>query len=140
MLSGLRSLRHHNKLALLLICASAFLLRAFVPVGWMPMVSDHGLGFAVCDGFGPDAAMAAMGMPMSPDAEHQKHHDKKPDQPCPFAGLALAFDDGAAPPIVLTPLPQAIVPLALPTLIEIAERRLAALLPPQTGPPASHPH
>lgn len=140
MLGGFRSLRHDHRLALLLICASAFLLRAFVPVGWMPVVGNHTLSFAVCDGMGPDEAMAAMGMPMPAGAQHQKHHDKKPDQPCPFAGLALAFDDGAAPPIVLTPLPQAIVPLAVPTLIEIAERRLAALLPPQTGPPASLSH
>lgn len=139
MLRGLRSVQPSNRLALLLICASAFLLRAFVPVGWMPVVGNHALSFAVCDGMGTDEAMAAMGMPTAADRHHQ-NQPAKSDQACPFAGLALAFDAGGSPPIFVEPLQPAIVPLALPTLIAIAAKRLAAVLPPQTGPPASLPN
>lgn len=117
----------------LAIMGAALLLRVLIPTGWMPSHGADGVTrITLCTGMGAvDAWIDATGT----------IHDKKPvdkggaDQPCAFAGLAMATD---LPGIAVLPIalaPSMAAPLDGRSRASIGHG-LAAPPPPSTGPPA----
>ncbi|MXP27527.1 hypothetical protein GRI58_01665 [Porphyrobacter algicida] len=117
-----------------LLLASIFLLRALVPAGWMPVAGPHGLSLAVCDGMGPQAAMANMGMASHGDRDHPAPSSDH-SQICHFASLSLALDKGGTPPALPAPKWLTRPPPGLVQTPASPQRVARALPPPQTGPP-----
>lgn len=127
--------------AVLLGCA--LMLRALVPMGWMP-VADRGFRIELCTGV-PDSPAAiaaqreaehmlaaAIGTSGKPSKDH--HGGKSPDQPCVFAGLGTPW---ASPASIVVPALATIPERAVPafSLAAAIGRGLAAPPPPATGPP-----
>ncbi|MFO1254923.1 MAG: DUF2946 family protein [Sphingomonadaceae bacterium] len=111
-----------------LLLALVLLVRAMLPQGLMPVVSDGGIRVAICTGSG--AAVMVLG-------QDGKLHQEEPEQkgaPCPFA-LAGGTADLPPPPLVL-PLPVAVSGESIlpATAARLTARR--ALRPPARGPPA----
>lgn len=130
------------------LVAAAFLLRALVPVGWMPMVTDGGVRLMLCSGSGAvelhtlassggDQAVTHAHMGHANSAEpgkagHGEH--EAPRDLCPFGAISgQSFDLAAQLPSLGIPalqrgLESSDIPAAkLPPL--------RGLLPPATGPP-----
>ena len=126
----------------------ALIVRALVPAGWMTAAAaGGGIALIPCTGVVP-AASTADSMTISGAHHHaaaphgghhggdgQQGHDGKPQQPCVFAGLALA-STSSAPPALLAPV-QIVSPAARPRQTRFAGRGLAAPPPPSTGPPSA---
>lgn len=134
-MAHLRLLIATHRRSLLSLVACAMLVRALVPVGWMPVASAQGLRLMLCDGTGP-----AVARPVA-HAMQGMHHDDAPghpsmpgaDHPCAFAGIA----PGIVAPALAAPLPPARV-VATPPLARAPVaigHGLAAPPPPPTGPP-----
>jgi hypothetical protein len=160
--NGLRHLLRRNALAAWAVIASALLMKAIVPAGFMPMMTTDGLAIVLCSGMaggtttatppGPAAAMPGMahsGMAHPDralpdeahpaDMGHSRHGEQtpaKPDVPCAFAGLTAPSLGGVD--IVLLAaafaaiLAAALLPRPTPPIV-----RRAFLRPPLRGPPAS---
>jgi len=106
-MSPLRRLRA-DKRRWALLALPALLLRALIPVGFMPVATADGLSIEFCPDAGPLPAAASAAA--DPHAHHHHHHQGGPDPssashhaPCPFAAsatLAAAPDAAcvAAPP------------------------------------------
>ncbi|RHW16795.1 hypothetical protein D1610_13800 [Sphingomonas gilva] len=117
----------------LAILGAALLLRVLIPTGWMPAHgADGATRITLCTGMGLVQAWV--------DADGTIH-DKQPreksaaDQPCAFAGLAMAGDL----PDVAALLEAAALPIATPLATRSSTaigQGLAAPPPPATGPPA----
>ncbi|MDG2003988.1 MAG: DUF2946 family protein [Novosphingobium sp.] len=121
--------------AVWLLIVAALLLRAGIPVGWMPVAGDDGLRFMLCSGSGPVEIAKVPG-----EAHHEHHqdhqnHEEAGHEPCPF-GLALGKSFNLLAPPVPALLPAALAALVSPMLpaARYAERR--NLRPPARGPPA----
>jgi hypothetical protein len=123
--------------ALCAAAALALMVRALIPGGWMPVATAAGLELRLCPAFAPAAAPPATdhhAHAPSPAPEESDHHKGggQGDQPCAFAGLALAAAD-PDPPVLLAPSPSQ---TQQPPLSSVAiGRGLAAPPPPSTGPP-----
>jgi hypothetical protein len=87
-----------------LLALPALLLRALIPVGFMPVATADGLSIEFCPDAGP--LPAAAGAAADPHAHHH-HHQGGPDPssashhaPCPFAASATlaAAPEGACVP------------------------------------------
>jgi hypothetical protein len=91
-LVALRSRR--NGFALLVL--PALLLRALIPVGFMPMVSAGGISIAICPGVTGLPAPSAMG---DRGAAHAHHHGagQDPSTPAHHAPCLFAASAGGAP-------------------------------------------
>lgn len=122
-----------------LLVASALLLRALVPAGWMPA---PGLAIQVCadgssgvtaQGFAAEAQRVFDAALAGHEGDRDADRPGK-DQPCAFAGLAMAWT-GADTPELPEPLLflMDVVPAA-PAYVAIGQG-LAAPPPPATGPP-----
>lgn len=126
-------------LPLLLLC---FVLRGFIPAGWMPSFDAAGMSLIPCSGVtAPQPEPAAHDMhAMHHGDAAPKHHGGKSkhdmaSQPCAFAAAAADLprpDLGAA----FKPLAPA-GPVFVAFIAVQVGRGLAAPPPPQTGPPAT---
>ena len=109
----------------------AFLFRAFIAPGYMPVATAHGVDIVICSADGAVTRTVnstdGRGDAPSPDVPH---HAK---QPCPYALSAtlLAPEPPVSPRPVARPVPQ---PSVLPAP-EASPRSSPALPPPATGPP-----
>ena len=121
--------------AVWLLFVAALLLRAGIPVEWMPVAGDDGLRIMLCSGTGP------VEIAMEPGPAHHDHHHQQQGHgegghdPCPY-GLALGKSlDLALSPTTLLP-SEINVAFSLPMLAtaRIAVRR--NFRPPVRGPPA----
>lgn len=133
MFGGIRDGRLMPRPVALAILAAALLLRVLIPTGWMPAhAADGSFGITLCTPSGVSHAWV--------DAEG-KIHDKQPhkkssaDQPCAFAGLAMAGDV----PMAAIGLPLTVQAVASHHPLSFSVgigHGLAAPPPPSTGPPA----
>lgn len=101
-----------------------FILRAFVPVGFMWAPADDGLQLVLCSGSvaapaAPQSAGAATDHSHHHDGETHAHHDGVSDSShqmamCPFAAAGVGFIDAAALPVIASYVTVALVdaPLA----------------------------
>lgn len=119
-----------------LLVALALLMKAWVPVGYMPATVDGRLLLALCSGSG---AIAAPGISTSgtihdlgqpdPAAQHA-------DSPCLFSGLSSPLLSGACPLLLAAAIFLLFVAaLRFQPLPPV--RRAAHLRPPAQAPPAS---
>ncbi len=128
---------------LLALVGAALLLRAFVPVGWMPARAADGVAIELCAGLaaggepvGAGAARALFEAALAGAAQPDEGHKGQPDpgdQPCIFAGLTPF----TPPPVAAAPAapPLVAAPPLLPALAAAVGRGLPAPPPPATGPP-----
>jgi len=112
---------------------AAMILRALLPVGWMPAAGGQ---IVICTGHGPVLQEAArLGDLDDGGSQHRPAH--KHDHPCAFSGHGV----GAAPPIQSSGLALLIwtsSALVLPGARFLAPGRgLAAPPPPSHAPPAA---
>ena len=119
-------------MAVLFVLALA--LRIAVPAGFMPVQSANGFVISICDGLGGSKSMV---LDVHRDDAGSSHDDRAPDaSPCAFAALAvLAL---AALPVAMLAAPALLLcEFALPPPPAVTLRRIAFLIPPLRGPPAS---
>lgn len=123
---------------MLALFACALFVRALVPAGWMPDASAGGLRFAICNGTAESSAAAqALFEQALGKADSSKQHDKAApgNQPCAFAGTALALTTPDLPALAAAPQASEAVAPAIPAVTVAIGRGLAAPPPPATGPP-----
>lgn len=124
----------------LALLGMALLLRALVPMGWMPAHAATGVAIELCSGRMPSAsdpqlraAQTLLDAALAGTADSKDHGGKSKDQPCTFAGLTPV---GGPPADIIDPspaaMPSALIPALHPTAIG---RGLPAPPPPSTGPP-----
>jgi len=144
----------HSRLMLiaLLLVAAAILARAAIPLGWMPMQTEHGLRMMPCPSqvpiavAQPEIGHAAHGAGSLHRMEHgagsshgkghhsDSSHDEVPRDPCPFGvTLGKALD---------LPVPLALAAMPAIAALDIAPQSVTARLvaarglrPPARGPP-----
>ena len=116
----------------LYMALAAMILRALLPVGWMPAAGGQ---IVICTGHGPVLQEAAR-LGNLDDGGHQHAPTQKHDHPCAFSGHGV----GAAPPIQsgdVTLLNWISIAPVLPSARFLAPGRgLAAPPPPSHAPPA----
>lgn len=122
----------HPQLVMLLV-ALALLVKAAVPVGWMPFTEDGVTRITLCTGYGMVEAWLDEDGNLHQEAPDDGDHQGK-DQPCSFAAAATAMhgvagNGDAAAPVSVALRPDLARPPAAPG------RGLAAPPPPATGPP-----
>ncbi|WP_232494791.1 hypothetical protein [Novosphingobium kaempferiae] len=132
------TLRHffRNRPALAaLLLASALILRAIVPAGWMPAASpDAGVIVALCSGTMPAGSTVTITIPKKPS--HQDHGGTVADHPCAFAPLADAMTGADFAPLLIAAL--AFVFVAAILRAPLALRATGARIrPPSQAPPLS---
>ncbi len=123
-------LRRINMPIVWLVLAAALLVRAAIPMGWMPVVQAGGIRIALCTSAGP--AFATLG---SDGRLHRDTLPEAPRDPCPF-GLALAQAADLPSPLTLSPAPLMPALLASPTPVAAAYIQQRLTRPPARGPPA----
>ena len=116
----------------LYMALAAMILRALLPVGWMPAAGGQ---IVICTGHGPSLQAATL-LGGLDDGGHQHAPTQKHDHPCAFSAHGV----GAAPPIQnsdVTLLNWISIALVLPGARFLAPGRgLAAPPPPSHAPPA----
>jgi len=124
--------KHPRNLAVWLLIAAALLLRASVPVGWMPVAADDGLRIMLCGGTGPvELSTQSSAADHQDHQEHRGHGDR---DPCPFAlALGKSLDvpsqvETFLLPDAMTATADAWAPIARPVVWR-------GLRPPARGPP-----
>lgn len=137
-----RSLATHPRL--LALVAAALLLRALVPMGWMPVLGNGTVMLRLCSGMvavsaeHPAAKLQQLMTTRDPVAfaDHgSSKDDRSPaDQPCSFAAAGLAL---ATPGSLIQAEPLFTAPLAIFPAAVTVGRGLAAPPPRSTGPPLS---
>lgn len=131
-MSSLRMLIARNRRIAALLIAMTLLVRALVPVGFMPDFSGGSFTIALCSGTGPATVTLAV-------APHSQHHDADKihaDMACPYAALAMPTL-GGADPIQLARAVAAIVLLGLIGAVTVTLLARGHLRPPLRGPPAA---
>lgn len=117
-----------------LLVLVAFLIRAALPLGWMPAQTQDGIRVLLCSGKGTiELILPKSGQ--DGDDSGQSHEDL-PRDPCPFGvSLAKAFDLPA--PITVPPMPA--LAATEPRLETVTARIVAGrcIRPPARGPPVS---
>jgi hypothetical protein len=145
-MAAIRPFLHSNAALVWAVIVCALLMRAIVPVGFMPMATANGIELVLCSGMAQPsdittapAASAMMpgmthhAMPARADGGHQI--PAKPEAPCAFAGLTAPSLSGAD--IVLLAIAFAsIVAAALFQRPDALIRPRPFLRPPLRGPPA----
>ncbi|MBM3595919.1 MAG: hypothetical protein FJX31_09150 [Alphaproteobacteria bacterium] len=121
-----------------LAVAAAFLIRAALPLGWMPAQTEDGIRVLLCASDSSSGRTIELVLPKADrDAgDSGQHPDDLPRDPCPFgAALAKAFDLPA--PLVVPEIPALSSPeVRLETITAwIVDGR--AIRPPARGPPLS---
>jgi len=137
----MRNTRRPGLILAALVIAAAFVIRAALPLGWMPMSTDDGIRVMLCTGKGTielplanpanNAAVAvadAMGDPA--DGNGDMPHD-----PCPF-GVALAKALDLPPPVELPEMAAIAAPEQNPDAITARIVAARSIRPPARGPPA----
>jgi len=127
---------------LLALIATAFILRALIPAGWMPAQTAGGFAIQLCSPGATEADPAQLRLAREVfhaawgDSKHGKEERKTAgDQPCSFAGIPhLAAPPPAPQPPASASLPPRVQPAAL---VAGVGRGLPAPPPPSTGPPTS---
>lgn len=139
---------------LLLPMVVALALRLLIPVGWMPVSTEHGIRLSWCSGFQPQAVPdPAQSHHSSHSGGHGEGHaahgatgdetDKDDPPPeyssgsatvCAFAAIAMAGAD--VPAGITEPSVVGDHSLQAPPFAVTIGQGLAAPPPPQTGPPA----
>lgn len=130
--------------SLLALIGAAMLVRALVPMGWMPVRTADGFTIQLCAGLTPgvdpnaittanELLQAALAGAVQQQDDHNDRSDLNDQLPCTFAGLT-PFAPPAGLATFVAPLPAAapVQPLALTAAIG---RGLPAPPPPATGPP-----
>jgi hypothetical protein len=125
------SSRTLRRLFLAAAMAALLVVRALVPLGWMPS-AEAGHWVSLCSGAGETMAWV--------DGAGKIHKDKAPGKPvshapCAFAGLGLGFDAPADLAMAM-PMPSGILGMPLWALYLAIGQGLAAPPPPKTGPPS----
>lgn len=137
MFHAIRSGRLMPRGLLLTLFASALLLRAMVPTGWMPS-TEGGFRIELCTGMGAAEASPEARQAMAALINHQASGggEKKSasDHPCIFTALGFAFA-APDPTPALTITPHVAGPHSLPDNHVTIGHGLAAPPPPSTGPP-----
>ena len=110
------------------LLALALLMKAWVPMGYMPVVTNGALLVLPCSGAGV-ITMPVEGTAMADHTDAAQH-----DTPCAFAGLSLLALTGAAPLLLAASIAFAfIAALHFQPLLPV--RRTAYLRPPAQAPP-----
>lgn len=143
---------HHgqSQAGLWLLLAAALLMRALVPVGWMPATEgENPFAIRICEdqlsappppkmhnAHAGHASHHGGGMKAVTGDESHDNHDAHKDQgskPCAFAGFATGAlpVDGAVALIVILPAVQ----LRAAAIARILVRKLDWVMPPGRGPP-----
>ncbi len=128
--------------SLLALIGVAMLVRALVPMGWMPVRSADGFAIELCAGLNGDprnteAANSLLKTALAGSAQSGDDHGDHPESgdppPCTFAGLT-PFVPPTKADVLAAPAP--IAAPALPfALVGAIGRGLPAPPPPATGPP-----
>jgi Protein of unknown function (DUF2946) len=124
--------RHPAAVLAVLALVAALVIRAALPLGWMPSQTDQGIRVMLCSGKG--TIVLPLATPDQPASDPASQEDGPPRDPCPFGlSLAMAFDlpsvaQAAGPPH----LAQA---LADPQAITARITAARSLRPPARGPP-----
>lgn len=103
--------KRHHRLASLLLLSASLLLRAIIPVGYMPAIAGSGLVFEFCPEGIPAEFMQVLAGDSAVDHGHAGHGEAADDvHHCPFGHLLLsaaALDDsgqaGAIPSLSVLP-------------------------------------
>ena len=125
-------LLRHRWLAFGLMLAALW-MKAVVPVGWMPSVSDGRMWVQYCSGQGPQKILVEIAG-MSGKSDHQDAKDSSAGD-CLFSSLAAVSLSGVAPALLVLALAfilEAVYRAAPP----ISQRAAFHLRPPPHGPPA----
>ena len=123
---------HHRSLAAGLI-AAALLIKALVPLGFMPGTASNGTMIVqICNGYGPQSMV--MEIPGKAEHDKQSQHGKG-EMPCAFSGLSVPSLAGTDP-VLLALAILFVMAMALRTVRPLALSSAAYLRPPLRGPPA----
>jgi hypothetical protein len=124
-------LRLHPGLAALILCA-ALMMRALVPVGFMPQIGARSITIEICADATGQHLLRQIDVPLA--AGHGAKHSKSDGGPCAFGGMAHAMLGGVDGWLLAGA-------LAFILLRGFAQVRVAAplerayLRPPLRGPP-----
>lgn len=113
---------------------AAFLIRAALPMGWMPAQTQDGIRVLLCSGKGA----IELALPKSDRGGEQpgQSKDDLPRDPCPFgASLAKAFDLPA--PLALPAMPMLAAAVKSPEAVTARIVAARGIRPPARGPPAT---
>jgi len=124
-------------LAALLVLA-AFVVRAALPLGWMPMQTQDGIKVLLCSGDGSTGRTIELTLPKtrSDGRGSNPSPDDVPRDPCPFGiSSAQAFDLPA--PIALPAMPAIAASVKSPQAITARIVAARGIRPPARGPPAT---
>lgn len=137
----MRSTRRPALILAALVIAAAFVIRAALPLGWMPMSTYDGIRVLLCSGKGAielplhkpgndaaDTFADAMDDPVDGDGD-------LPRDPCPFGvSLAKAFD--LPSPVEIPAMPAIAATARSPDAITARIVAARSIRPPARGPPA----
>jgi hypothetical protein len=130
--------RQSGSILAALLVAALLVVRAAVPLGWMPAQTQDGIRVLLCTGDGSAARTIELFVPIAGvDGQGSgEHPDDPPRDPCPFGlSFAKAFDLPA--PIALPQMPAI---AALGKAPEAVTARIVAargVRPPARGPPVA---
>lgn len=116
--------------------AAAFLIRAALPLGWMPAQTQDGIRVLLCTSDGSSGRTIELLLPKADgDAgDRGQHPDDLPRDPCPFgAALAKAFDLPA--PLAVPEMPALAAPETRPEAVTARIVAARGIRPPARGPP-----
>jgi hypothetical protein len=119
-----------------LAVAAAFLIRAALPLGWMPAQTQDGIRVLLCTSDGSSTRTIELVLPKSGDDGQGtgQHPDDLPRDPCPFgAALAKAFDIPA--PLAVPEIPALAAPEVRMETVTARIVAARAIRPPARGPP-----
>ena len=123
--------RHHWLCALLL--GATLIVKALMPAGFMPVVSNDAILVQLCSGQGPQTI--ALELPgKTGDHDHGEH--RKAETPCAFSGLSSPTLAGADP-ILLAIAIAFVIATGFRLPARVVLWRGIYLRPPAIGPPAT---
>jgi len=141
-MAALRPFLHGNAALVWAVIVCALLMRAIVPVGFMPMATANGIELVLCSGTAQPSdttptpvatGMTHHAMPARADGGHPV--PAKPEAPCAFAGLT-APSLGGTDIFLLAIAFASVVAAALFQRPDAPIRPRPFLRPPLRGPPA----
>ena len=132
----MRTLRHPGLSLAALLVVAALLVRAVLPLGWMPAQTQDGIRVLMCSGDGSTGRTIELTLPKSRSEGRGSipSQDDVPRDPCPFGlSFAKAFDLPA--PIALPAMAAIAAPEKTPEAITARIVAARGTRPPARGPP-----
>ena len=126
-------LRLHPGLAALILCV-ALLVRAGVPVGFMPQIGAHAITIEICADATGQHLTREIALPLLPG--HERHEGKADGGPCAFGGCMAHAMLGGADGWLLAGALAFILLLGFAPVRSVAPMRAGFLRPPLRGPPS----